>query len=157
MREPTRANRRISLVAGLSVLFGATACQVQTFVLSPGTDHGWVMIEEGHESCPPLPVGTLTTEVSIPASRAMCTSTVIYGGWVFVRYHLADSQGGRTQLKIGELIHRQTGFSRNEGAPCHARGVQFYYGTKEELRQNPNYAPPPEYIAQYHPDCHGRW
>ena len=145
------------VVAGYAtLLLAGCSFRVQTFVLAPGTQHGWVTIEEGNSTCPSLPEATVFHTINIPESRVLCTSSPTYLGRVYERYALLDSDGSSSALKIGDLIHQRASFTVGEpGRPCNFSGMEFFYGPRDSITGNNPTLNDAAYLARYHPDCRG--
>jgi hypothetical protein len=145
---------RLLLAAYATLLLAGCSLRVQTFVLAPGTQHGWVTIEEGNSTCPSLPEATVFHTTNIPESRVLCTSSPTYLGGVYERYALLESDGTSSALKIGDLIHQRSSFTVGElGRPCNFSGIQFFYGPRDSITGNNSTLNDPAYLTRYHPDC----
>src|SRR5258705_12274063 len=147
---------RLVTVASATLFLAGCSFRVQTFVLAPGTQHGWVTIEQGNSTCPSLPEANVFDTINIPESRVLCTSSPTYRGAVYERYALLDSDGSSSSLKIGDLIHQRTSFTVGElGRPCNFSGIEFFYGPRGSITGNNAMLNDPAYLARYHPDCPG--
>ena len=147
---------RLVTVASATLFLPSCSFRVQTFVLAPGTDHGWVTIEQGNSTCPSLPESSVFHTINIPESHFLCTSSPTYLGWGYERYALLDSDGSLTPLKIGDLIHQRTSFIVGElGRPCNFSGIQFFYGPRGSIAGAKPLLDDPEFLTRYHPDCPG--
>jgi hypothetical protein len=147
---------RLVVAASATLLLPGCSFRVQTFVLAPGTQHGWVTIEQGNSTCPSLPEATVFHTISIPESRVLCTSSPTYLGGVYERYALLDTDGSSSPLKVGDLIHQRTSFTVGEpGRPCSFSGIQFYYGPRDSISGNNALLNDQAYLARFHPDCPG--
>src|SRR6266436_3333509 len=104
MRELGGSSAIVLVVLTMTLFSTACSFRVETYVLAPGTEHGWVTIEQGNSTCPALPAPGFFNTISIPRSRILCTSSPTYRGWFSDRYHLAKSDGSWTILKIGDLV-----------------------------------------------------
>ena len=155
MQEPVSV-MRLAVAGSVTLLLAGCSFRVQTFVLAPGTQHGWVTIEQGNSTCPSLPESTLFHTINIPDSRVLCTSSPTYLGWQYQRYALLDSDGSSNPLKIDDLIHQRTTFTVGElGRPCNFSGIQFFYGPRGSITGNNPVLHDPAYLTRYHPDCPG--
>src|SRR5437867_3610270 len=109
----TRGPGPVTSLIPVGVLVASTACafRVETFAISPGTEHGWVIIAARHSRCATAWTAGMFVTVAIPRSRVLCTSNPPYDGWSHERYYIAEADGSRTPLIIGELVHQRTGFT----------------------------------------------
>jgi len=142
------------MVASLGLVLSLCACRVDAYVLAPGTEHGWVTIEEGNTSCPAQPAAFLYVAFQVPRSREACTSTATYDGWHFVRYYLTHDDGHSSRLKLDDMIHNPEFFAVGQmGTRCFFSGTHFFFGTAEELETTPPAAFSLEYKTSHHPEC----
>jgi len=147
---------RLVVAASATLLLAGCSFRVQTFALAPGTQHGWVTIEQGNSTCPSLPEAAVFHTINIPESRVLCTSSPTYFGGVYERYALLDSDGSSSALEIGDRIHQRTSFTVGElGRPCNFSGIHFFYGPGSSITGGNPTLNDPAYLTRYHPDCPG--
>jgi len=147
-----RSRGRIAIT--LAIIGTVCACRVNSYVLAPGSEHGWVTVEEGNSSCAAQRIDQWRTTFAISRTRIACTSTPTHQGWEFNRYYLAQPDGSAIRLGADELIHRRSFFAVGQlGSPCFYSGTQFFFGTLQELSTSQPVAFSSEYKLEHHSEC----
>lgn len=99
---------------------------------------GWVVIQYGDSSCPPLKSEGIYLVVRFSPRGRACTSAPQPRGWTIDRHYYLDERGNRTALPlshIGEGGMIWAGSSTNPPGVSFARHT-FFVGTEDELQQS---------------------
>jgi len=135
------------------LLYAQESVVFETYLIPSTMKEGWVTIEYGNPTCPPLK-GRSRREYVIPKSGYFCTSTKRNTKWFYDWYYLVDENGKRTALvKDKQIFHRMSVFldplNPNPGCKNVVADV-FWYGRQDKIDNQDGVA-----LQKQHPECGG--
>ena len=140
-------------------LFQSCGIRQETYLIPAEMKPRWISIEYDNPKCPPLTGSELSQEFIIPESGYLCTSSPRYHGLFQRRYFLVDTDGRRTPLRTGEQIRQESVLSKDEPSlderqpRCKVSLDQFFYGTKDDLKEESSIFRDEFFLSVYHPEC----
>jgi hypothetical protein len=118
-----------------------------------GLDRIW------NPKCTPLGGDEVNPIFTIPEDGFLCTSSARYSSYYRRSYYSVDEEGNRTMVKQSEKIRHEGTLTKKEpsldkGQPdCNVTLDQFFYGSKEDLKENNPIFEDENFLTNYHPEC----
>jgi hypothetical protein len=127
----------------------------------PQPQPGWITIEYGNPSCPPLERSTFGRRIVIPSTAYVCTSSPADEGWVHTTFIAIEADG--RSLDVREKVHKRHSLSvsisshpskhqspgeTREEKRCTPSAEVFWYGSRSQITAD-SWA----HYEQRHPEC----
>ena len=131
----------------------------ETWLIPVDMQPGWVSIEYDNPKCQILNGTALSQEFVVPKTGYLCTSSPLQKGPFQRKYFLMGADGQLTPLSVGKDIWREGVLSKDEpsldkGLPrCNVSLDQFFYGSKDDLKEESSIFQNEIFLRDYHPEC----